>query len=352
VIGYAVSFLLGLGLGGLYPMLRQRRPAAVKLPAVELPAAVEESVTAFGEEVAALEFEANGTDATPAVLKEYRAALEAYDRASAARTEPDALTALRDGRAAMICLDARRNGRPVPIDALPPAVGPGRPRPLTDTGERHVSTGFGDGKTEVLVDRPEPGRPALVEADVTGEGYFYLQTVTRTEDLTGTGNTLISIFDEYHGRCYLPADATHVRVTTANSSNDHRWSTRVVPLSAATALAPEHRGHGDEVLRHDGGPTLLTVQFQTDTTWQVRYVCQCLRSWPARDCRPPAWPKNTPGNRGDGVSGLGDGRHTLRLPRPGFLVIQDDDGGGSWCLTTQPVDVPPLPPPRRRGQRR
>ncbi|MFJ6835441.1 hypothetical protein [Streptomyces sp. NPDC091209] len=115
-----MSFLLGLGLGGLYPMLRQRRPDAVELPAAELPAAVQESVTVFGEEVAALEFEANGTDATPVVLKECRAALEAYDRASAARTEPDALTALRDRRAAMIRLDARRNGRPpVPVDALP-----------------------------------------------------------------------------------------------------------------------------------------------------------------------------------------------------------------------------------------
>ncbi|MEV5007818.1 MULTISPECIES: hypothetical protein [unclassified Streptomyces] len=60
----------------------------------------------------------------------------AGDRASAARTDPDALTALRDGRAAMIRLDARRHGRPVPIDALPPAAGPGRPQPLTGTGER------------------------------------------------------------------------------------------------------------------------------------------------------------------------------------------------------------------------
>ncbi|MET8787215.1 hypothetical protein [Streptomyces sp. NPDC004589] len=365
VIGYALSFLLGLGLGGLYPVLRRRRPVAVKLPAeelpaeelpaeelpaAELPAAVQESVTAFGEEVAALEFEAGGIDATPAVLKEYRAALDAYDRASAARMQPDALTALHDGRAALIRLDARRNDRPIPIDALLPAAGPDRPRPLTDTGERHVSTGLGDGKTEVLIDRPEPGRPALVEVDVTGEGNFFLETVTRTEDLIATGVSLISVIGGYHGRCYLPADATHLRVTTANSRNDHRWSTRIVPLSAAAALAPEHRGHGDEVLRHNGGPALIAVQFQSDSGWTVRYVCGCLRSWPDCDCRPPAWPKNTPG--GDGVSGLRDGRRTLRLPRPGFLVIQEDDGGGSWYLTTQPVDIPPPSSPRRRGRRR
>ncbi|MEW1780372.1 hypothetical protein [Streptomyces sp. NPDC086777] len=307
-------------------------------------------MTAFGEEVAALEFEADGADATPAVLKEYRAALEAYDRASAACTEPDALTALRGGRAAMIRLDARRNGRPVPIDALPSAAASGRPLPLIGTGERHVSTGFGDGKSEVLIDRPEPGRPALVEVDVTGEGNFFLQTMTRTEGRTDTGDSPISIIGEYHGRCYLPADATHLLVTTVNSSNDHRWSTRVLPLSAAPVLVAEQRGDGDEVLRHKGGPALLTVQFRTDTIWQVRFVCRCLRSRPGCDCRPPAWPDNTPGGQGDSVYGLGDGRRTLRLPRSGFLVVQEDSGGGSWYLTTQPVDIPPSP--RRRGQRR
>ncbi|MBC2900107.1 hypothetical protein [Streptomyces cupreus] len=352
MIGYAVSFLLGLGVGGLYPMVRRRRAPEAGPPAVELSAAVQESVTVFGEEAAALEFDASGPDATPAVLKEYRAALTAYDRASGARTEADALTALRDGRAAMIRLDARRQGRPVPIDALPPAPEASRPLPLTGTGERHVSTGHGDGRTEVLIDRPEPGRPALLEAEVTGGGNFIVQTVTRTEELTGTGDSLLSIIDEYHGRRYLPADATHLRVITDNSSDDHRWSTRIAPLSAATPLAAEHRGHGDEVLHHSGGPALLTVQFQTDSGWQVRYLCQCLRGWRDCDCRPPAWPKDTPGDWGDGVSGLGDGRRTLRLPRSGFLVVHEDYGGGSWYLTTQPVDIPPQPSRPRRGRRR
>ena len=68
----------------------------------KLPAVVQELVTVFGEEVAALEFDVNGTDVTPVVLTEYRVALEAYDRVGAAATESDALTALRDGRAAMV----------------------------------------------------------------------------------------------------------------------------------------------------------------------------------------------------------------------------------------------------------
>ncbi|MGW0879742.1 hypothetical protein [Streptomyces sp. NPDC002671] len=310
-----------------------------------------ESVTSFGEEVAGLEFEVDGADATSAVLKEYRAALGAYDRASAARTEPDALAALRDGRAAVIRLDARRRGRPVPIDALPPAAGPVRPQPLTGTGERHVSTGEGDGKTEVLIDRPEPGRPALVEVDVTGDGNFHLQTVIRTEDLTDTGESLALVIGEHHGRRYLAADATHLRVITANGGNGHRWSIRVAPLSAATELAPEHQGHGDEVLRYTGGPVLLTVQFQTDRSWKVSYVCQCGRSGSACRCRRPAWPKGTPGDDLPSVHGWGDGRRTLRLPRPGFLIVHDGDGGGSWYLTTQPVDFPQRASARPRSRR-
>ncbi|MEV6976413.1 hypothetical protein [Kitasatospora sp. NPDC093806] len=361
MIGYVVSFLLGLGLGSLYPMVRRRRSAAAVQPAAvqtagvpttpELSAAVQESVTAFGEEVVALDFDVDGTDATPAVLKEYRAVLAAYDRASAAGTESDALSALHDGRAAMVRLDARRNGRSVPIDALPPAEDPGRPRALAGTGERHVSTGAGDGTTEVLIDRPEPGRPALLEADAPGAGFFSIHPVTRTEDLTDTGDHLISVVDGYHGRLYLPADATHLRVTASNSIDHHHWSTRVVPLSAATALAPEHRGRGDEVLHYDGGPALLTVQFQTDVNWEVRYLCQCLRFWPDCDCRPPAWPDSTPGHDGV-VFGGGNGRRTLRLSRPGFLVVRESDGGGSWYLTTQPVDIPPPSPSGRGGHRR
>ncbi|WP_326787176.1 hypothetical protein [Streptomyces sp. NBC_00151] len=300
-------------------------------------------MTAFGEEVAVLELDVSGPDATPAVLNEYRAALEAYDRASAARTEHDALTALHDGRAAMIRLGARRHGRPVPIDALPPAAGPGRPRPPTGTGERHVSTGYGDGRTEVLIDRLEPGRPALLEIDVTGEGSFDVKALTRTEDLTRTDGTLIWITGEHHGRCYLPADLTHLLVTTDHSRNEHRWSIRVAPLSAAIALAPEHRGHGDEVLRYNGGPAVLTVQLQTHCSRKVRYVCgRCLLSWPDCDCSPPAWPMNIPDDNRAGLAfGWGAGRYTLRLPRPGFLVIQNEHGGGSWYLTTQPVDIPP-----------
>lgn len=358
MLGYVVSFLLGLGVGGLYPMLRRRRPSTGTHSAGEIPAAVQESVTAFGEEVAASEFDASSSGATPAVLKEYRAMLEAYGRASAARTETDALAALRDGRAAMIRLDARRHGRPVPIDALPPAAaGPSRSRALTGTGERHVSTGSGDGAIEVLIDRPEPGRPALLEADVTGEGSFRLQTMTRTEDVTHTGRTLVSSIGEYHGRRHLPADATHLRITTTGWGDDIHWSTRVLPLSAATTLTSEHRGHGDEVLRHNGGPALLTVQFRTDTDtdWSVRYLCECLRTWEACDCRPPAWPKGAPGIPhgwlSDLVTGAGDGRSTLRLPRPGFVTVHEGSGSGSWYLTTQPVDIPP-PPPKRQGRRR
>ncbi|MCZ4124943.1 hypothetical protein [Streptomyces sp. H39-S7] len=356
MIGYVVSFLLGLGVGGLYPMLRRRRAAAVERSvavAEELPAALREAVAALAEEVSAVAFDADDPQATPAVLKEHRAALTASRLAGAARTETDALIALHGGRAAMIRLDARLQGRPVPIDALPSAADVGRPQAVTGTGERYVFTGAGEGRTEVLIDRPEPGRPALLDAHVTGSGSFNLQTMTRTEQETDTGLHLLIVINEYHGRRYLPVDdATHLRVTTTDRNDDCRWSIRLVPLSAATALDPEHRGYGEEVLRYDGGPAVLTVQFQTDHTWEVRYVCQCQVSSSYCDCPPLAWPKNTPGDhRSTDVYCHGEGRRTLRLPRPGFLIVKETHGGGSWYLTTQPVDIPPPPPPGRRRRR-
>ncbi|MEV4251799.1 hypothetical protein AB0J52_01380 [Spirillospora sp. NPDC049652] len=359
MIGYVVSFLVGLALGGVYPMVRQRRlsaeppgrePATERPSAEELPAAVQESVTAFGEEVAALEFDSDGPEATPAVLKEYRGALEAYRRASAAPTEAAALAAIRDGRAAMIRLDARRSGRPVPIDALPPVVDPSRPPVGAGVGERHLWTGFGEGRTELLIDRPESGRPALVEVDVTGKGYFDIFPVTRTEDEVKTGLYLVLATGDHHGRHYLPADPTHLRVTAAHLEGDKRWAIRILPLSAATALAPEHRGHGDEVLHHQGGPALSTVQFQTDGNWEVRFMCECQGLRPDCDCHRTTWPENTPGEDEDIVHGRGEGRRTLRLPGRGFLVIETGpEEDASWYLTTQPVDIPLMPPSEQPG---
>lgn len=341
-MGYVACFLLGLGVGGLYPLRRLRAVTAMLHDAET--AELQESVTAFGEELAALEFDVDGSDATPAVLEEYRAALAAYDQAAAARTASDALAALHDGRAAMIRLDARRHGRPVPIDALPTHLAaPARPKPLTGTGERYVSTGQGEGRTEILIDRPEPGRPALLEIDVTGHGPFYIEPVIRTEDLTKTGISLLTaLLGEYHGRVYLPEDATHLRVTAALGVD--RWSIRIAPLSAAPVLTPEHRGHTAEVLRYTGGPALLTIQFQNEAHCHVSYVC-AEDFFPCR-CRPPAWPKDTPGD--NDWSASGEGRATLRLPRPGFLLV--GGVGDSWYLTTQPIDIP-SPSPRGRKRR-
>ncbi|MEU8122434.1 hypothetical protein AB0C21_27315 [Spirillospora sp. NPDC049024] len=82
-------------------------------------------------------------------LKDYRLALDAYDRAKTAASEPDALSALKEGRAALIRLDARRNGRPVPIDALEPRALARRPhRAEASTGERFAATGRGNGPSK------------------------------------------------------------------------------------------------------------------------------------------------------------------------------------------------------------
>ncbi|MGW4649762.1 hypothetical protein [Kitasatospora sp. NPDC004289] len=349
MVGYAVCFLLGLVLGVAGLKVRQRRsamprPSTDGPPFGELPVAVRESVTLFGEELAVLDLGVDVVDAPPAVLEEYRAALAAYDRAGAARTEPDALAALRDGRAAVIRLAARRDGRPVPIDALPPIAALDRPPVAVGTGERHVATGSGPGTVEVLIDRHEPGGVTLAEIEAVGDGHFVVELVTRTEDLVGTGATLLSVIDDYRGRRLVPAEATHLRVTVNSHREDYRWSIRIVPPADATALAPEHRGRHDDVLRHDGGPAVVTVQFQGEGRWDVDYLCECLRRFPGCDCPHPAWPADTPGDWSYSAHGSGDGRRPMRLPRPGYLIVRQDEGRSSWYLTTRPVDVvPPRP---------
>ncbi|MEV0281110.1 hypothetical protein AB0I22_32645 [Streptomyces sp. NPDC050610] len=347
MIEIAVSFLLGSGAGALLFRWRALRDD----PRSE---AARQSVTAFGEELAALDFDPSGQHATPAVLEEYRAALAAYERASAGQTVSGMLAALHDGRVAMIRFAALRDGRPVPIEAVPlqvPASRP-RPQPVTAPGERHVSSGRTNGPTEVLIDRPEPAQPAILELDVLGYEHLHVAPVVRTEQETTIGYRLAetSFQREYHGRHYLPPHLTHLRVTAQGVGKRH-WIARIRPLFDATPLAAEHQGQNAEVLRYDGGPALFTVQTRGQSTWTITYKCGCLRHWIDCDCPNVDWPDGIPGRTLDTQFCGGGELITLRLPRAGYIALDCSDGSptGSWYLTTKPVDVPE-PPPARHGE--
>jgi hypothetical protein len=348
------GWLLGL-LTAVPLLLRRRRATAPQADAqAALPAEVREAVTEFGEELAALPFDPAGPEAVPAVLGEYRQALDAYQRATLAGTAREVAAALRTGRAALIRLEARQAGRPVPIDALPPAE-PAEPAGPTDpvreegvaaaVTERYVIAGSGPGTSEHLVDRPEPGRHALLEAvNRDPDGSFFVETVSRTEDRVRTLDLLVSATGRWEGVRMIGPEATHLRVERPRGG-PKGWRIRVRPLSEAPVLDAEWRGSGCRVLRHDGVPALLTVQIRSGTGWTARFVCHCLRGNDCR-CREPRRPAGLP-TAGTMAFGRGDGRETMWLPRPGFVTLSEGDGAGEWYLTLKPVE-PATAPARRK----
>ncbi|MFE7115412.1 hypothetical protein ACFU99_08315 [Streptomyces sp. NPDC057654] len=339
MIEIVVSFLLGSGAGALFFRWRALRGGSESEMA-------RQSVTAFGEEMAALDFDPSGQDATPAVLKEYRAALAAYERASAGHTVSAMLAALHDGRVAMIRFAALRDGRPVPIEAVPLEFPASRPRPTIVPGERHVSSGRTNGATEVLIDRPEPAQPAILELDVLGYENLHVEPMVRTEEETRIDYRLAetSYHRTYYGHHFLPPHFTHLRVTAQGVGNRH-WIARIRPLSDAAPLTAEHQGQNAEVLRYDGGPALFTVQTR-GAAWTVGYTCGCLRPWIDCDCPYVDWPDGTPGRGIIYEAVCGDGELiTFHLPRAGYITLacSHNSPTGSWYLTTKPVDIPEPP---------
>jgi hypothetical protein len=109
--------------GGLYLVRRsdRRRRERERAELEQVRGAVEEDITAYGEELGRIGFSPSDPAATPAMLEDYGRALDAYetakDKSAAARRPEDvrAVTeALGEGRFALATLDARRHGRPLP----------------------------------------------------------------------------------------------------------------------------------------------------------------------------------------------------------------------------------------------
>ncbi|WP_037869310.1 hypothetical protein, partial [Streptomyces sp. SPB074] len=208
----------------------------------------------------------------------------------------------------------------------------------------------GDGKTEVLIDRPEPDAPVLLDVEVTSAGNFFLTPLIRTRDVVRTQPRLLSAIGDYRGRLPVLSDSTHLEVRTLSSLEGAHWSIRFLPLSAAPSLAPEHRGRGDEVLRYEGGPALATVQFRRSDRWTFTFLCGCLREPADCACSEVAWPDGTPGGEHPYASGGGDSRETLRLPRAGYVLVEEKPGadaeeGPTWYVTTEPLGLAPPAPP-------
>ena len=353
VLVAVVAFIADGGVTAFALGMRRGLPAAIT-PA-ELPTPLQESITAFGEELSALTVTPAELEAIPRAMEDYRTALTAYDRAVAAQHQRVALAALREGRAALIRLAARRSGRPVPIDALPPLEADRGYSGLSEvpknvTGERFLILGGDRYSVEELIDRPEPGRPAIVEvtSKTKGEGTLFVTPVVRTEDETDTWSILVNHFSgPYQGRFILSPKPTHLRI----EGSARHWSVRMKPMSAAPLLGSEWRGvGGNEVLFYEGGPAILTVQARSHKLWQVQFKCGCLRGRDCR-CRTPRWPADMP-EGSDYAHGSHDGRRSLRLPRPGYLILDSYDEDHEWYLSVEPVSEAPEPKRKARWSRR
>lgn len=314
----------------------------------ELPASLEEAITSFGEELRDLDV--GPRNATAEILADYRSALDAYERAASGPDGPSVQAALRAGRTALIRLDARSAGRPVPMDALPPPERGrrGRPVPETATGERFLTTGTGAGVADVLIDRPEPGRPALLEMAAAGRGGLIVNAVVRTEEELSSEEIFSNWESAYHGRRLLRPAPTHLQIETTSARQ--RWSARVQPLSAAESLKGETRGSGDDVLYYGGGPAVLTFQIETRYSWAVDFECACLNGFACK-CRDPRWAADAE-RIPDQLFGAGDSRKALRLPRPGYVSVEAKGGGRvatPWFLTVRPIQERPTPEARGKA---
>lgn len=122
LIGLLAVLLLVVG-GGTYLVRRGNRQRAEREQAqlAQVRGAVDEDITAYGEELGRIAFDPSGPEATSQTRDDYGRALDAYEKAkdslAAARRPADvrAVTeALEEGRFALAVLEARRAGEPLP----------------------------------------------------------------------------------------------------------------------------------------------------------------------------------------------------------------------------------------------
>ncbi|MDN3354229.1 hypothetical protein [Actinomadura sp. DC4] len=309
-----VSFLAGVALTVLVMRLLSRRSGTSRVTAPG-DAGIEESITAFGEQLENLVFDPGAPGHTEAMVADYRAALEAYDKAKAIpedrpNREARVAAALGKGRAALVRLDARLGHRPIPLDAIEDDLAPAPE--VRASEDRHLTAGRKPGEYEILLDRPEPGGYAIADVTYRGDANFFVNPVTRTDGTFETGQTIVNAQRTYHGRHLVDPSITHFKVKLTGESCD--WSVRLLPVSAALPLSGERHGRDfEEVLSYDGSRTRVTVQVRTTGTWRLSF--------------------ERPGRRGgtDWIHGLGDGMKELNVPGSGWLVVQVPDGG-SWSL--------------------
>ncbi|WP_055585279.1 hypothetical protein [Peterkaempfera griseoplana] len=244
-----------------------------------------EVVTELGEEIAQLTFDPAAPDVRPESLADYRRALDSYGKAGDALDGRD-LDRVRQqlacARNALVRLDARAHGLPVPIDVSRAARDRGRPIPYPFQTKRFSYSGSNERSYLIPIDWPEPGRAAITEVTRNGTGLTDFNSVLVPAEeakpntvgfhqLQGNGRArfhLATVPDSHHA-------PTHLQIVPSGLQPDTgSWTVRLHPLSEAVELLREYQGTGSEVLVHrSNAPAVLGIHIDTSRSWEVEYRC-------------------------------------------------------------------------------
>lgn len=244
-----------------------------------------EVVTELGEEIAQLTFDPAAPDVRPESLTDYRRALDSYGNARDAFDARDLERVRQEltyARNALVRLDARAHGLPVPIDVSRAARDRGEPSPHPFQMERFSYSGSNERTYLIPIDWPEPGRAAIMEVTRNGTGFTRLDSAlvpaeeakpktVRSHQLGGSGRArfyLATVPDSYDA-------PTHLRITPSDlRPGTGSWAVRLRPLSEAVELLREYQGTGSEVLVHwSNTPAVLGIHIDTSHSWEVEYRC-------------------------------------------------------------------------------
>ncbi|GAA4609694.1 hypothetical protein GCM10023195_39340 [Actinoallomurus liliacearum] len=300
-----------------------------------------EVVTELGEEIAQLTFDPAAPDVRPESLADYRRALDSYGNARAALDTHDAERVRQEltyARNALVRLDARAHGLPVPIDVSRAARDRGEPpAPQPFQKERFSYSGSNERTYLIPIDWPEPGQGAIMEVTRHGTGFTHFDAVLvpaeeakpKTVDLHQMGGGgrarlyLATTPDRYDAPTHLRIAPSDIRPGTGS------WTVRLRPLSEAVELPREYQGTGAEVLVHrSNAPAVLGIHIDTSQSWRVEY--RCLKKHRRREwCRFSRRPESLLYSYSD------ENLKSARFCGPGLILVRAAESA-RWSLSVTP----------------
>ncbi|MEV5158539.1 TerD family protein [Streptomyces sp. NPDC053728] len=133
-----------------------------------------------------------------------------------------------------------------------------RPLPVSDpAADRAAGVRTGRGRALVTLTNPAPGRPALLDYTIQGDGAVFGYTVQILDEY-GDGEQLLR--GSQDGRCgrtlLFRNGESEVSLGVEDAAD---WRLGLRPVEEAPVLTGPVRGTGSEVFRYDGPPALLGV---------------------------------------------------------------------------------------------